>query len=191
MRIAIVVAGACVSVATASHGQDGQSLGAHVHGVGELGVAADSSILAIALRAPGMDIVGFEYAPLTDEDRAAVDRAMALLQDPIALFAPTEAAGCRVTSVETVLAFDGGGHEGHDHGVRDDRRADAGDATGGHSEFAATYLFDCADPDALESVDASGYFATFAGAVELEAVYVSYGGQNAGALDADAPIFLF
>ena len=63
-----------------------QAAAQHVHGVIELGVVVDGDALAISLHAPLSDVVGFEHAPNSDEQRAAIEKAASLLSDPEQMF---------------------------------------------------------------------------------------------------------
>ena len=64
---------------------DTRQLSAHEHGVGSLDIAIDGDVIAMAFRAPGADIVGFEYKAESDEDRAAVDVALRAFAAPLEL----------------------------------------------------------------------------------------------------------
>ena len=55
---------------------------AHVHGVVEVNIAQDGQDLLMEIHAPGADVVGFEHAPQTDEQKAAVENAIAKLKAP-------------------------------------------------------------------------------------------------------------
>jgi len=97
---------------------------AHVHGEGELNIAIEGNEIAMELIAPGFDIIGFEYTPTSDEDKAKVEKAEALLADTLNLFTFPEAAACKVTSanIEMELGEAGreGDHDDHGHGDHDD-----------------------------------------------------------------------
>ncbi|MEP5729624.1 MAG: DUF2796 domain-containing protein [Sulfitobacter sp.] len=101
--------------------EENRQLDAHEHGVGQLDIAFDGDQIAMALHAPGADIVGFEYAAQSAEDRAKVDAAVANLAKPLDLFALPAAAGCSVVqasaSLESEEAQDDHAEheEDHDH----------------------------------------------------------------------------
>ena len=76
--------------------EETRELGAHLHGSGTMNIAIEGRSVAIEFEAPGADIVGFEYAAESVEDRARVDAAIADLASalnspatPAFLFAPT------------------------------------------------------------------------------------------------------
>lgn len=94
--------------------EDKRQLDAHEHGVGALNIAMDGTTLAMEFHAPGADIVGFEYAAETSEDRAAIDAAVATLAAPLDLFVLPAAAECSVVQASAELESEGA-HEEHDH----------------------------------------------------------------------------
>lgn len=110
--------------ASAVHAEETRQLEAHEHGVGQLNIAIDAQQIAIELHAPGADIVGFEYAAQSSEDRAAVDDAVARLARPLDLFGFPEAAACGVVearaSLETEEEHDDHKEEARDHAEHDD-----------------------------------------------------------------------
>jgi hypothetical protein len=91
-----------------------RELGAHEHGVGTLNIAVQSNTVAMEFHAPGADIVGFEYAAESAEDRAAIDAAVAALAKPLDLFVVPEAAECSVTQASAELEIEKA-HDDHDH----------------------------------------------------------------------------
>lgn len=153
--------------------EDTRQLGAHEHGVGQLNIAFDGMQIAMELRAPGADIVGFEYAATSADDLAAIDAAVATLARPLELFALPPDAGCSVLQASADLegsdaipdehAEDDHAEDEHaDHDDDDDHASSAG-----HAEFHAQYLLTCADTAAVAEITFS-YFASFENAQELE-----------------------
>ncbi len=98
-----------------------RQLDAHEHGVAVLNIAIEAQTVAMALVAPGADIVGFEYTAESDEDRATVESAMETLSAPLDLFALPEAASCTVVEARATLTGAGGYH---DHGDHEDAHQD-------------------------------------------------------------------
>ncbi|MBY5975871.1 DUF2796 domain-containing protein [Phaeobacter italicus] len=111
--------------------EESRQLGTHEHGVGLMNMAIDGDVLAIELNVPGADIVGFEHAATAEADRAAVERALAVLADPANLIALPAAAACRMDEAVAHLlgdteaasdehaAHDDHAHDGHDHASHD------------------------------------------------------------------------
>jgi hypothetical protein len=161
-----------------SHGtKEARQVGAHEHGVSTLNIAFDGNVMMMELEAPGADIVGFEYEAETDEDKAKIIAAVAVLEDPAALFVLPAAAGCTLASAEAHLAGEHDDH-GHSHGHAH------GDET--HSAFHAEYSFTCADPAAVTSIG-FGYFDAFPNAEEVEVQIVGPNGAQAFEVKRAAP----
>lgn len=181
-----------------------RELGAHVHGRGTFNVAIEGNRVALELRAPGMDIVGFESKPASDVQKTAVEQAKAALAKPLELFAPPAGAACVVA--DTDVHLHGGGdndnnhaehkhekHDDHDHADHDHadhaghKHDDHGhDHGGGHTEFHARYTLECSDPAALSALTFD-YFRSFAGARSLEVNVITEKGQSTFEATRDKP----
>ncbi len=156
-----------------------RDLDAHEHGVGALNIAIDGAQVAIEFHAPGADIVGFEYAAESAEDRAAIDAAVATLARPLDLFVVPAAAECSVTQASAGLESEEEAHDDHGH---DDHAAEETS----HTEFHAEYLLTCADTDALSGLTFA-YFDVFENARALDVQIVSADGAKAFEVERDAP----
>jgi len=177
--------------------EDHRELGAHVHGHGTFNIAIEDSRVSLELEAPGMDIVGFEHAPSSDEQKVAVEKAKALLSEPFTLFALPAGASCKVAEAKVELdsAHAHGDDDGHRHGDDDHDHAkhdhDDNDAAEGHghshSQFQATYNLDCAKPAELTSI-AFDYFKRFAGAQRLTVSVVTAKGQASYEVSREKPV---
>lgn len=176
--------------------QETRSLGAHEHGVGALNIAIDGALVAMEFRAPGADIVGFEYAAESDADRAAITAAIGLLRAPLDLFVLPAAAGCIVTEADADLeggmADDDHDDHDHDHDHEDDGHDDHSDEDheAGHTEFHATYLLTCDDPEALSGISFA-YFETFPNAREVEVQLITSSGAQAFEVERASPTLEF
>ncbi len=179
----------------------GENLDAHEHGVGVLRIASEGGRIAMEFEAPGADIVGFEHAVETDEDRAAVDAAIAALAEPTKLFAVPSAAGCSVAEARASLVGESSHddhddeHHGHDddhhdddeaHHDHDDAHDEHAEETGSHTEFRAEYLLACSDPSSLDRIEFA-YFERFPNARELEVMLVSDAGARTFEVLREAP----
>ena len=101
----------------------------HEHGHGTLDVVVEGEDLAVELRMPGVNVVGFEHAPGTDAEREAVRQALARFRDPAAVLVPSPGAECEPERVEAALSIMG--HEdSHDH---DEHHDDEGHEQDGHA----------------------------------------------------------
>jgi hypothetical protein len=148
--------------------------GPHEHGVGHLQVAADGRTLAIELRLPAKDLVGFERAPRTDAERARIEDARKALADP-GLFRPAVAANCAIAGMPSAAA-----------------PTFAGKASGtdDHADFEATHRFECADPAALSALE-HGVFKAFPRIKQLRTQAVTAKGQKQATLTHGKPRLSF
>lgn len=147
-------------------------LDAHVHGESEMNIAIEGGTVMIELISPGADIVGFEHAPATADERAAIEKAAHDLGQGSALFRFPEAAGCALEDAEVIapgLDDDHGG-DSHGHAPQD-----------GHAEFRGRYTFACTDPAALGHVDL-GLFERFPAMAAIEVQAITPRGQRAARL---------
>ncbi len=144
---------ATAAIAQVEHRQ----LGTHQHGHGTVNIAIEGPQLIIELDVPGMDVLGFEHAPGTPEQKSAVDRVEALLRDPLGLFVVPAAARCRTRTVELERE---------------------GDTAAGHLDYRVEYVLDCAAPAALTWIEFA-YFDRLPGGEQLDVSFVSAGGQSA------------
>ena len=149
-----------------------RQLGAHAHGTGKLSIAIEKRSVEMELEAPGGDIVGFEHAASTPEQKQAIAQARATLAKPLALIKLPEAAGCKVTSAKVKLV--GGGS--HEHGHAHVKGAKPKDAAAPHSEFHAEYTLTCAKPELIQSIELD-YFKSFPRAEALDVTFIGGKGQ--------------
>ena len=183
-----------VAVTTPVFAEETRQLDAHEHGVGQLDIAFDGKQISMELHAPGADIVSFEYAAESAEDRAKVDAAIVMLARPLDLFVLTEAAGCTIVQASAELESEEGqadhedehdDHEDDDHEDADHQEKNVGEA--GHTEFHAEYLLACADPGAVTEITFT-YFDVFPNALEVEVQLISNKGATSFEVERDAPI---
>ena len=157
---------------------------AHVHGEGRVNIAIDGDRVFMSLESPGADIVGFEYAPRSDDDRAAVDAALARLRDPMQLIRLDPGTECSVEQASSEFETGEGdhgeqAHEHDDHGKHEDEDT--------HGTFHAEYEFRCADVDALERIEFT-YFGHFENAQSLDIVLIDGRGQRSAEVSRANPV---
>lgn len=155
-------------------GAGAAAAGPHEHGVGQMQVAVDGRMLAIAVRLPAKDLVGFERAPRTDAERTRIEDARKALADP-ALFRPAAAAKCAVASAPSASAPAFSGKAG---------------AADDHVDFEAAHLFECAEPGALAALE-HGVFKAFPRIKQLEVQAVTAKGQRQATLTHGKPRLSF
>ncbi|MBU03103.1 MAG: hypothetical protein CME55_07395 [Halieaceae bacterium] len=83
LRVLMISAVACGCTTTWAAG------GAHEHGAAELLLSSEGKDIQITFNAPAQSLVGFESAAITEEQKAAVARAEAILMAPHDLFSLT------------------------------------------------------------------------------------------------------
>ena len=162
--------------------------GAHEHGAALLNVVQEESSLSLEFISPSVNIVGFEYQPSTDEERAAVETAMSDLSEGSALFSPSDAAGCELVNAEVESEIEdpeGEEHEGEEHEEGEEEEGKV------HSEFHATYEFTCENPDNLTGLELSNLFTLYSGIEDLDVQYALESGQGAEELNAQSTQLTF
>lgn len=152
--------------------------GAHEHGVAELDVVVAGAVVAMALRSPAANIVGFEHEPGNDAQHKAVDAARALLERGQWLVLNGE-AGCTLTDSEVHTKG-----LGEDHGHDDDKNDDDDHHDEGHADFTAEYSFQCDSPAALRSLTVN-LFDDFPGTEHIEAQVIGPKGQAGAELTSE------
>lgn len=132
-------------IATLALSFSAHAAGGHHHGTGSVEAAIDGGQIRIALELPLESAVGFERAPKTDKEKAALADAAKLLNDANAVFVPTPAAQCTVESSQVSIP--------HTDGAAADKD--------GHADVDATYVFRCANPAALKGVETTEIWRYF------------------------------
>ena len=173
ISVTVLLAG----IAGTANAESKRQLDAHLHGHGKLNVAIEGQSLVIELEVPGADIVGFEHAATSDEDKAAVEAARKTLATATSLFSPPEAAGCILGEAKVALSGDDEHHKknhaSHGHASHGGDREKGSE----HSEFHAEYAFKCTDISALRSIGFP-YFDQFPNAEELNVTLITDKGQK-------------
>ncbi|MEM9057418.1 MAG: DUF2796 domain-containing protein [Pseudomonadota bacterium] len=153
--------------------------GAHEHGTATLAVALEGADVFIELDSPLYNVVGFEHAPRTDDEKAALRRAEAALAEPERLFAMNAEAGCSAADSDGVeLAAHEDHGDDHDEGPdedhadeHDEHDGEHDDEESSHRDVVVEYLFSCRSPERLTAIVVE-LFDVFPRFTELEAVYL-------------------
>lgn len=169
-----------------------RQVGSHVHGAANLAIALDGSSLTIELESPYYNLVGFEHAPKTEEQKSSLKLAEAALSDAGSIFRFNEDAGCKPDSAKSIKLMASSGHDHDDHDTHehdhhdheddhhhDDDHAHDGDHTDkddghedhNHKDASLTFNFTCQSPDNLEWVE-TGLFEAFENLEEIDFVYL-------------------
>jgi len=128
IRIGVLTLTCVVAVASAADEKFEQHV--HEHGKVTLNVALEGDALSIELDAPADNVIGFEHAPRTDAERAAIAGAASLLQSGSGLFAFPPDAACKFLATELhAPEWQEGQH---------------------HADYEARFSFTCGQPQHLE-----------------------------------------
>lgn len=207
-----MMAGFFISICAVVHAQERREAGAHEHGRGSLNIAIDGDMAGFDMRVPGADIIGFEHAARTDEQKAKLEAAKEFLGNPLKVAAPPPAADC--TAGESFVHYTkdpehaamhqkhhgGGGHGGGNekHGDHHEGKEHHGGHHGahheghhgyqeGHAEFHLGFQLQCLSPEKLTSVTV-GYFEQFPNAQSLLVRIATANGQTQKVVTRENPI---
>lgn len=192
------------------HGHEHRQHGAHVHGIAALNLALEGDEVHVEFDSPAANIVGFEYAPSSQADHAALDKAVAMLKDGDRLFRFNTQAGCRMEKsiVSSALleeehdAHAGRHSDDHDHEGKDEQRHEKHEAHGHeehghkeqegetHSDIQAVYHFECDKPGRLTQLTVE-LFEAFPATEEIDVQYVIESKQGAAELTPSAHVVRF
>ena len=100
MRLSLFGLLALLAVVSATGTSAQPTKKAHQHGIATLGVAVERSRIVITLDSPLDNVLGFERAPRTDEEKQRAAALIAQMKDGAALFRIDPAAGCKFASAE-------------------------------------------------------------------------------------------
>lgn len=159
---------------------------AHEHGVARLNLVLDDRELLVELDSPAANLLGFEHAPATDDERRQAAAVRDTLGQPLTWLGLAPAAGCEVAERDiegAALQADADDHD-HDH---DDDHGDAEHSHAAHSDIDARYRLACASPEALQALDLSAFFERFPGTERLLVQLIGPNGQTGTQLSAEQP----
>lgn len=170
---------------------------AHVHGIAGLNLALEGDEVHIELDSPAANIVGFEHAPSSEADHAALDKAVVILKDGNRLFKFNDAAGCKMEKahIESGLLEeehaehadkDGGEHAHeakHEHEEHEDEHE-------GHADIEAAYHFECDAPGNIQQLSVE-LFEAFPATDKLKVQYIIESRQGAVELTPTSHVVKF
>jgi len=154
-------------VAVSAEHQQHRDHGAHEHGTASLNIAIENSSLYIELESPAMNIVGFEHQPTNDKQTRAVKQATNLLKKATQQFGLPVAAQCTVSNIQVKSPLL----------IKQEKPTDE------HSEFHASYIFNCKNISALININVM-LFKTFKRMSEIDVQLISSTGQTIKELTA-------
>ena len=189
-----VIIGLAFYAVLSLHSYAGQSQHAvaHAHGISLLTVALEGEHLAIELRSPAMDIVGFEYTASSKEDIAAVEKASLTLNQHDNLFS-LSGGGCTHVASQVdmggITAFKPNDKSIHDH-KHEHSHAHKTDSTytaSEHRDVVAHYTYRCDKSASLSTIRVL-VFDAFAAMQKINAQWVKGSTQGAATLTPGAPV---
>ncbi len=181
------------------HDHEKRQHDAHVHGIAALNLALEGQEVHIEFDSPAANLVGFEHAPSSEADHAALDKAVATLKDGDRLFRFNAEARCRMEKADVTSALLDEEHDehadkhssdhdqekkdGHDHEKHEDEEE-------AHSDIEAAYHFECDEPGKLTQLTVE-LFEAFPGTEKLKVQYVIESKQGAAELTAASHVLKF
>jgi hypothetical protein len=157
------------------HEHEHRQHGAHVHGIAALNLALEGEEVHVELDSPAANIVGFEHAPSSEADHAALNKAVAALKNGDQLFRFNKEAGCRMEKAMITSALLEDEHDSHD-----DK----------HSDIKTVYHFECDQPAKLTQLTVE-LFEAFPATEELNVQYVIESKQGARELTVKDQVVKF
>ena len=116
------------------------ALGVHQHGVAQLDVVLEPPLLGVTLHSPLANLLGFEYAPVTAQEKSRWNELQQQLRHADQQLALPAAAGCRLESVALGDPFANHNND-HDH-----------DHDHQHADIMVEYLFHCSQAQKLRQL---------------------------------------
>jgi hypothetical protein len=180
MRMMVLATAASLMMVSSAWSQEHKELGPHQHGSGRLNIAIEGNTVEMELDTPGADIIGFEHAAETDQQKAALAAGLNTLRDALTLYKLPAAAGCTVITAEAKI-------EGDEPDAAAGATAAKPEAAhDGHSDINAAYKLQCRAIEQVRSID-FGYFAAFPKAQKLQVTIVTAKGQQEFEVSRDKP----
>ncbi len=139
---------------------------AHVHGVASLQVAIDGSSVTLTLESPLDNLLGFEHAARSEQERATVRAMRERLEQVESLFVPSPAARCQAVSVRLESPV---------------LQTGSRPANGGHADLDGEFVFHCQNPGELHALEVT-MFRSFPNLQRLDVQVASPRGQSAARL---------
>jgi hypothetical protein len=160
---------------------------AHEHGVARLDIGVEAGRITLNLEVPLEDLVGFERAPRTEAERAAVAAALARLQDVDKVVRVDGSAGCGPGKASLVapawgVAATPARADGAASSVKPAETTRAASAPTpaareAHGDLEATYEFRCSNAPRAGHVELAGLMEAFARLRRVEVQAVTPRGQ--------------
>lgn len=157
--------------------------GAHDHGHATLNLVQEGKTIQLMLESPAVNIIGFEHAAKTPQEKQKIENAIERLKQGGKLFGFPAAAQCAQIKVE--LESEHAEHDSHndEHESKDEEHES-------HSEFEVSYQFVCDAPTKLDTLKVH-FFEFFPLTEEIEAQLVTEKRQFAAELSPQSSTINF
>lgn len=162
------------------HEEGHEQHGAHEHGVATLSIAAGDEGVEIMLESPAINLVGFEHAASTEEEKQKLADAKAKLEAGAGLFTMNSEAECSLKEAKVTSALLGNAEESEEEHA--DHEHEAGET---HSDMDVSWSFACSKPSELHEVSVKLFSAFPEGLHKLRAEWITDKGASAQELDKD------
>lgn len=147
---------------------------AHVHGKAELNLLIDGTTIAIELKSPALNVLGFEHEPETNEERGIVKQAKKKLSNYKNIFSIAD-LNCQVTEYEIESPYESEHEEGHHGHKHHDEEYHSEDDD--HDDYYLSYSLKCENTNELKIIEIK-LFDNFEGFEIIEATWINQ--TNAG-----------
>jgi hypothetical protein len=199
-NITPIALGISLAISSFAYAEEGfRQHSAHVHGHVELNIAQDGKELLMEISAPGADVVGFEHAPKTSEQKHQLENAITTLKDVNNLFTFPASAGCVALNQSVAHTLEGGDdhdkhdhdehkhndehkhhdehdHDKHDHDEHKHHDEHDHDEHSGHGEFNIEYSYTCSNISALKNIETQ-WFKHFSNTKSITVNWLSPDGK--------------
>ncbi len=168
-----------------------RSAESHIHGGAMLAIVSQNNRITIEFESPLYNLLGFEYAPRSKEEKALVDRVEKTLSNPKILISFNREAKCTyldfISGVELFDDHDESHHDEDDehHDKNHDENHDE-ETSDTHADVILNYELTCKAIDKLNMVRVE-FFNEFSNFTELELVYLGPSKQMSANLTASKP----
>ena len=146
-----------------------REVASHVHGEAEIAIVQEGRRLTVELQSPLFNIVGFEHAPSSAAERAAIAKAKRLLTNGLLVAAPSPAAQCKPLSADA--DFPVGAHDSYATPKGSTHDHDKGHDAQNHDDLTATFVFDCSQLEQLKHIDITA-LKTFPGITSADTIFL-------------------
>ncbi|MCO5113556.1 MAG: DUF2796 domain-containing protein [Bdellovibrionaceae bacterium] len=178
---------------------------AHVHGQGNLNLVIEDNKLVLSVTLPAEDVIGFERAPKSKEEKLVVDRAIARLKDVHSMFEFQKEARCKLldqafVSAEAILNSESKTpkQKRHKHKGKSKKNSKSAHqesahvhkpSSSGHSDIQVSYMLECSSVSDLKQIKVL-LFELFPNIQKLKTQLVSEEVQSASVVNAKKPFFI-